>query len=85
MDEKGVEVVHTFNPSSHGIENYCYPKAGTKNASSALKLLEFSFSESGEVSESERRATNLMHLVDKSHYMCVCVCVCVRELDINCC
>ena len=50
VDETDVETVHTFNPSSQKIEEYFYPKAGTKNALSSLKLLEFSFSENGDVS-----------------------------------
>lgn len=50
VDETDVETVHTFNPSSQRIEEYSYPKAGTKNALSSLKLVEFSFSENGEVS-----------------------------------
>ena len=44
VDETDVRVVHTFNPSSQAIENYNYPSPGTKNATSTLKLLKFSFS-----------------------------------------
>ena len=50
VDEKDVGIVQTFNPSSQGVEKYSYPKAGQKNASTSLKLLEFKFSEDGEVS-----------------------------------
>ena len=42
-------IVQTFNPSSQGVEKYSYPKAGQKNASTSLKLLEFKFSDDGEV------------------------------------
>lgn len=50
VNEKDVEIVHTFNPSSQEIDEYCYPKPGRKNASSTLKLIEFRYSENGDVS-----------------------------------
>ena len=49
VDEKDVGIVQTFNPSSQAVEKYSYPRAGQKNAVTSLKLVEFKFSEDGEV------------------------------------
>ena len=43
VNEMDVRVFHTFNPSSQTIEDYNYPFPGSKNATSSLKLLKFSF------------------------------------------
>ena len=50
MDETDVCVAHTFNPSSQTVEDYNYPFPGSKNATSTLKLLNFSLS-NGQVRE----------------------------------
>ncbi len=39
VNEEGVEIVHSFNPVSQTVEDYCYPRPGGKNAKSVLKLL----------------------------------------------
>ncbi|ESO90963.1 hypothetical protein LOTGIDRAFT_217498 [Lottia gigantea] len=43
VDESEVEVLNLFAPSTedHGIDEYRYPRAGTTNAKSSLKILEF--------------------------------------------
>jgi hypothetical protein len=51
VNEKDVGIVQTFNPSSQAVEKYSYPRAGQKNAVTSLKLVEFKFSEDGEVSD----------------------------------
>ncbi|GFO08795.1 dipeptidyl peptidase 9 [Plakobranchus ocellatus] len=47
VDESSVEVITLFSPSSHeSSEQYRYPRAGTTNASSSLRLLELTVSHS---------------------------------------
>ena len=45
VDETDVEVVHTFNPSTQTVDDYKYPRPGSKNAPSKLRLLEFTVDE----------------------------------------
>ena len=45
MDEKGVEVVHAFNPATQTVEDYNFPRPGKVNAKSILKLLVLKFAE----------------------------------------
>ena len=54
VNEGGVEIVHTFNPISQSVEDYAYSRPGKRNAISALKLLELTFS-----SDEEFRVTEL--------------------------
>lgn len=43
MNERELEVVHTFNPATQSVEDYSYPRPGKVNAKTALKLLELQF------------------------------------------
>ncbi len=44
-----VEVVHTFNPSNQTVEDYKYPRPGSTNAPSTLRLLEFTLDQERKV------------------------------------
>ena len=39
VDEKGVEIMKTFDPSSQEVQEYRYPRPGSQNAQSVLRLL----------------------------------------------
>ena len=53
MDETGVAELHTLNPSTQKLESYRYPLVDTKNATSALKLLEITIDDTGKVGGAE--------------------------------
>ncbi|PVD36403.1 hypothetical protein C0Q70_03386 [Pomacea canaliculata] len=56
VDETDVEILHIFAPStnvsSSGVDEYRYPRAGTANARSTLKVVEFHVNSSGLVKNS---------------------------------
>ncbi|XP_077968391.1 dipeptidyl peptidase 9-like [Styela clava] len=53
VDESQVQVLHIFNPLTEpDIDSYRYPRSGTKNASTQLKILEFTVTEEGMISDS---------------------------------
>lgn len=45
--------MHTFNPVSQSVEDYAYSRPGKRNATSALKLLELTFTSDEELSVTE--------------------------------
>ncbi|KAK6184810.1 hypothetical protein SNE40_007192 [Patella caerulea] len=49
VDESDVDVLNLFAPSTddHGIDEYRYPRAGTANAKSSLKIVEFEVDKDG--------------------------------------
>ncbi|KAL8609108.1 hypothetical protein ACOMHN_030449 [Nucella lapillus] len=62
VDEGGVEILRIFAPPAHvsGVDEYRYPRAGTPNASSILKVVEFEVDSSGPVMGSRQER----HLVE---------------------
>ncbi|KAL3885529.1 hypothetical protein ACJMK2_025581 [Sinanodonta woodiana] len=53
VDESDVEILHIYSPSSDnvGIDEYRYPRAGSKNAHTFLKMIEFTVDEDGQISD----------------------------------
>ncbi|XP_071098891.1 dipeptidyl peptidase 9-like [Haliotis cracherodii] len=53
VDESDVEILHVFAPvtDDQGIDEYRYPRAGTTNARSTLKIIEFEVGEDGSLLE----------------------------------
>ncbi|KAL5019615.1 hypothetical protein ScPMuIL_002507 [Solemya velum] len=49
VDESGVEILRVFSPTSEdgGVDEYRYPRAGTANARSTLKIVEFTIGSDG--------------------------------------
>lgn len=62
VDEGNVEILRIFAPPSHnsGVDEYRYPRAGSPNASSVLKIVEFQVDSSGPVLGSRQER----HLVE---------------------
>lgn len=54
IDESGVEILNIFAPmtDTQGIDEYRYPRAGTDNAVTALKLVEFEVGSDGQIQDS---------------------------------
>ena len=72
MDETDVEVVHTFNPSTQTVEDYKYPRPGSKNAPSKLRLLQFTIDEDRKVSSFVTRTPShaLLFAICRQIYTC---------------
>lgn len=53
VDESCVEILHTFAPTtdSKQMDMYRYPRAGTDNAESTLKIVEFAVNSEGQISD----------------------------------
>ncbi|XP_052830441.1 dipeptidyl peptidase 9 [Octopus bimaculoides] len=59
VDETRVDILHTFAPTTDNkqMDMYRYPRAGTDNAESTLKIVEFAVNSKGQISENSEIKT----------------------------